>query len=406
LLAFTHGDVMFRLLAFALLAAAPLAARAADPIGAAGDGGIAYEQIGRWDADRLNAILTDEAPEFGDVAVTYTPATTGVTLYRVTYPSVIPEQDDRPTVASGLVAVPDGGAGPYPVVSYQHGTVYGKEQVPSFPEQSPETRIVLAQFAGQGFVVIGADYFGLGASIEPDGYMVKASHQQATADMLAAGRKVLGRLGVGTSDELFLAGWSQGGFVTLALLEKLEADGVPVSGAATASAPADVAAALTGLLAFPRENAAAWAPTLFMLSAFSFETYYGVPGLARSVLTEEAYPVARRLYDFEPVEEAEVPTDMRKVVRAELFDPQVFAASGFGRLAAETTAFRTVFRTPVRTYYGLADEVITPGMGRLPMAYQRAIGNDRVEAVPTGETTHRGTFVTAVPAWKAWFDGL
>jgi hypothetical protein len=278
--------------------------------------------------------------------------------------------------------------------------------VPSFPEQSPETQFVLGQFAGQGYVVIGADYFGLGTSPEPDGYMVKASHQQATADMLAAARAVLGSLGVATTDDLFLSGWSQGGFVTLALLEKLEADGVPVRAAATASAPADVAAALTGLLAFPRENAAAWAPTLFMLSAFSFETYYGVPGLARSVLTDEAYEVARRLYEFEPVQEAEVPTEMGAVVREAYFDPQFFADSAYGRLAAETTAYRRVFATPVRTWYGLADEVITPGLGRLPMAWQAAVGNSGVEAVETGETTHRGTFLTALPGWKTWFDSF
>jgi len=29
-----------------------------------------------------------------------------------------------------------------------------------------------------------------------------------------------------------------------------------------------------------------------------------------------------------------------------------------------------------------------------------------VEAVSTGETTHRGTFARAVPLWKAWFDGI
>ncbi len=42
------------------------------------------------------------------------------------------------------------------------------------------------------------------------------------------------------------------------------------------------------------------------------------------------------------------------------------------------------------------------------MTYQRAIGsgNEKVNAVSTGKTTHRGTFATAAPQWKAWFDGL
>ncbi|PJN95030.1 alpha/beta hydrolase, partial [Amaricoccus sp. HAR-UPW-R2A-40] len=104
--------------------------------------------------------------------------------------------------------------------------------------------IVLAQFAGQGYVVVGADCLDLGLSTEPDGYIAKARHQQAGADMLAVSREMLAGLGVATTKELFLAGWSQGGFVTLGLL---------------------------------------------------LRTYHGVPGLARSVITDEIYEVVRRL---------------------------------------------------------------------------------------------------------------
>lgn len=80
---------------------------------------------------------------------------------------------------------------------------------------------MIAQFAGQGYMLIGADYFGMGISSEPEGYMVKASHQQATYDMVMASRAVLNQMKIG-SDKLFLSGWSQGGFVTMAMLEKLE----------------------------------------------------------------------------------------------------------------------------------------------------------------------------------------
>ena len=51
-----------------------------------------------------------------------------------------------------------------PMVSYQHGTVFSKDDVPSRPEQSAETRIMIARFAAQGYVVISADYSGHGYS--------------------------------------------------------------------------------------------------------------------------------------------------------------------------------------------------------------------------------------------------
>lgn len=367
--------------------------------------GVSYEFIGRWDVDKLNQVLSTDFPKFAGIDVSYTPARNAVKLYRVTYPSVVPERGNKPILASGLLAIPDTADKVFPILSYQHGTVYGRQEVPSFPEQSTETQLMLAQFAGQGYVVMGADYFGMGTSTEPEGYMVKASHQQACQDMIRSGRSVLDTMGI-TSDKLFLAGWSQGGFVTMACLEKLESAGIVVKAASTASAPIDGFALMNGFLNFPREIDAGWVNSLFVLSAFSYENYYGLPGLARSVFNDEYYDAARRVYERQPFEASEIPTDLHKLIRADYFDPQFFAGSAYGRIFGETQAYRWVIQSPVRNYYGEADEVIPPGIGKMAMTYQQAMGNGntKVEAISTGPTTHRGTYAKAAAEWKIWFD--
>ena len=127
------------------------------------------------------------------------------------------------------------------------------------------------------------------------------------------------------------------------------------------------------------------------------------------MITDATYDAAEKLYKKQPVEAAEIPTDLHKLVRPEYFDPQFFAASAYGRLLSEkTAAYRWIVKSPVRNYYGEADEAIPTGLGRLAMTYQRAIGagNMQVEAVTTGATDHRGTYATAAPQWKTWFDGL
>jgi pimeloyl-ACP methyl ester carboxylesterase len=393
------------IIALALCLAWPAAGSAQDKAAVRVTSDVSYEYLARWDVERLNKILTVDAPKFAGVTVSYTPARNAVRLYRVTYMSVVPERGNKPISATGLLAVPEIGDTKLPMVSYQHGTVYGKQEVPSFPEQSPETQLMIAQFAGQGYLLIGADYFGMGNSTEPEGYMVKASHQQATYDMLRASRAVLNDLHLAAT-RLSIAGWSQGGFVTMAYLEKLESAGEPVAAAATASAPVDVFVALNGFLNFPRSNDASWVNSLFILSAFAFENYYAVPGLARSVISDSYYDVARKAYMREPFNVADVPTDLHKLLKPEYFDAQYFAASAYGRLVAQTQAYRWIIKTPVRNYYGETDEAISTGLGRLAMTYQQAIGagNAKVEAVSTGPTSHRGTFATAVPQWKAWFD--
>ena len=377
----------------------------AGPVSVSSD--IRYEFIARWEIDRLNQILSTDFPKFAGIDVTYPPARNAVNLYRVTYGSVVPEQSNRPIVASGLVAVPDTGATVFPMLSYQHGTVYGKQEVPSFPDQSPETQLMIALFAGQGYVVTGADYFGMGISSEPEGYLVKGSHQQATFDMLMAARAVLAHMGI-EDTKLFLSGWSQGGFVTMAMLERLEAAGVPVAATATASAPLDLFPLMEGFLNFPRKIDASWINSVMILSAFSYEHYYGVPGLARSLFVEEHYETAKKAYERTPTDVTTLPSDLRKLIRPEYFDTKFFGQSAFGRLIGTAQAYRWVIGSPVRNYYGETDEAIPVGIGQIAMFYQHAMGsgNQNVEAISTGPTTHRGTYARAAVEWKTWFDGL
>ncbi len=177
--------VIYRMAAILIVIGTLSLARGADDH--AVSSGVKYELIGSYSVDRLNQILTSELKEFSAYPTSYPPAHYAVKLYRVTYPSVIPEQYNRPTTASGLLAVPESGLDTMPVVSYQHGTVFSKTEVPSHPDESMETRLMLAQFAGQGYVMVAAevaaDYFGKGQSQEKDSYLVKASTQQACLDM-------------------------------------------------------------------------------------------------------------------------------------------------------------------------------------------------------------------------------
>jgi UDP-N-acetylmuramyl pentapeptide synthase len=71
-----------------------------------------------------------------------------------------------------------------PVISYQHGTVVVKSACPSNPDSSLETKLIIAQFASRGYIVIGADMIGLGVSDQPHADFVRLSTEQACIDML------------------------------------------------------------------------------------------------------------------------------------------------------------------------------------------------------------------------------
>ena len=98
------------------------------------------ERKGRTKAE-LDEVLTTERDIFNPAQPEaywrdyqnpeYRQALHDVDVYRVAYRTTIPEQGNRPTVAYGLVAIPQGATGSIPLVSYQHGTLFLKESAPS-----------------------------------------------------------------------------------------------------------------------------------------------------------------------------------------------------------------------------------------------------------------------------------
>ncbi|CAH2031831.1 hypothetical protein [Trichlorobacter ammonificans] len=399
------------------MVAALLMALPAAPVSAAGGAavtlanGVSYQLLGSYDVARLNRIGTTELQEFKTIKsdLVLAPARNGVKLYRVSYRTVIPEQENRPVEVAGLIAVPDRAAASYPLVSYQHGTVFTRNEVPSFPEQSMETRVMIAQFAGQGYIVIAADYIGKGSSPAPDSYMVRESTVQACYDMLVAARAVLADLKLTTGD-LFLSGWSQGAWNTMQFRNRLESLGIAVKAAATASTPTDLYLLLNRWINRRTSLDADWLVGSAVLLVNSYEHYYGLPGLSKAALKPQYWQTARDFYENR-IGWSEASPKLPKSI-SELFQDDFAAASSlmanrFYRQLHQNQAYQWRYTTPSRYYYGTADEVVAPYIATLPVTYQEAVGGAAATAVFAGDRAdHRGTFIFGVVDQKRWFDSL
>lgn len=362
-------------------------------------------------------------------------AANAVEIYSVRYEAEIPELGGKTIVASGMVALPvlaDRSA--LPLLSYQHGTVFGKYEVPSYAFQASnpsgsahyegayETRYMAAMFAGNGYVVMAADYFGMGAGASlPEAYLMKASAQEANHELYKDVLVFLSSKGIAQT-HLFLGGWSLGGLNTTGFLERLEASSVRVSGSFTAASPADPYAVLHGLLFHPRRGVdAPWTNTIIALTAFAAENYHGRPGLARAVINPKFYDDLKSVYDRSFGTEQDLFALLARwsnyplldFLRDEYRDPSYFRASEFGRLLAASETYRFAIQSPVQAYYGTHDEVIKEEVGRLPASYQGVLAGEnadaifnRVESRRVAGANHRLTFITAAHSARAWMDML
>lgn len=371
--------------------------------------GIKYQFIGTYDKAKLNAITTTELNDFSKIGVEYPKALYNVNLYRVQYNSVIPEFDNRPTVAYGLIAVPVGLTGTIPVVSYQHGTLFSRNAVPSYPDSSMETKLEIAGFSGQGYILIAADYFGKGLSKEFDSFLAKASTQQACLDMYLASKIVCDDLKI-KQGQLFLSGWSQGGWCTLVFLNKLESLGIPVTAAGVMSAPTDVFMLINRWLHNPQPVDAPYINGEIAILVYAYEEYYKVPGLAASVLRPEYLQVSRDFYENKiPYEELynKVPSKLSEYFRTDYVNSNSLGEDRFSQLLQQNQSYRWRSITPLQTYYGEIDEAVCEYIATLMVGYQKIMGGAEVTAIDAGSMAdHHGTFAFAIPKQKTWFDSF
>lgn len=379
--------------------------------------GVAYEYLATYTTTKLDSIMHDEIETYmhgstmplDSLRPGFLSPKHAVRLYRVWYPTIVPEMDSLATVATGLVAVPETGQSTLPMVSYQHGTVFGKYEVPSHPDSTTEVKIMLAQFGGQGYIVIGADYIGLGLSDLPNSYIVRESTNRATVGMLDAAREVLASLGV-TPSHLFLHGWSQGGWTTMQLLRALEERNETVTASGAAAAPVDLFSSVNRWLNNTTEKFAFWLPAAATNLMWAWDAYV-LPGVAAEAIRPEYLEITRKFARFEvgyvDAYLPNVPMVVQEVLRPEFSVTGFSGRTPFWRYAEEGQAYRWRSVTPLRVFYGGSDEAVAPGQGPLVQSTQEMYGNYNAIAVPAGASAdHRATYVFSTGYLKTWFDSF
>lgn len=141
------------------------------------------------------------------------------------------DEKDEDVQASGVIAFPiitpalHSTGFSISTILDNHGTIFLNSQAPS-------NEIIIGSFSKYlsvfmtglaGFATVMPDYIGYGISNDkPHPYMLKKSSARASIDMLKASMKYMTDNNIPTNNEVYISGYSQGGYVTIATAEELE----------------------------------------------------------------------------------------------------------------------------------------------------------------------------------------
>ncbi|WP_405808528.1 acetylxylan esterase [Streptomyces sp. NBC_00210] len=331
----------------------------------------------------------------------------GVRAYRLTYRTVTAH--GRPTVATGLFVLPDGGARRLDVVSDTHGTMAHRDDAPSVGNGLG--RLAPYLHASAGRAVSAPDYLGLGKGPGRHPYMDTASAVTASVDMLRAARTASRLLARPLTGDVYATGFSQGGQVAMALGRALQ-NGADrhfrLRALAPVSGPYDLRhAEVPGLFdGTVNKTSGVFYMAYFLTAQNRLHPVYRTPADAFRA------PYAARiegLFDGRHEEEDIVkalPGTLKQLLTPE-FLRRVRHPRG-GLLAAlraqdGNCAWRP--KAPVRLYTAAGDTDV-------PIANTRSCARDlaahgtKAPVFDQGKVDHFGAFKNAAPKTVGWFNSL
>jgi len=166
-------------------------------------------------------------------------------------------QNDEDIVASGLLVIPTAsgayqayraskGETPFSVsmICDNHGTILTNAEAPSNVEVKdglPNYPLAVSMTGYAGFAGVYPDYIGYGESNDENHpYMLKKASARASLDMIKASMKYMADENIPINRQLYISGYSQGGYTAMALAQEVESsfsDSVNLMGVAPMAGP-------------------------------------------------------------------------------------------------------------------------------------------------------------------------
>jgi pimeloyl-ACP methyl ester carboxylesterase len=370
---------------------------------------VSYEMVKSYLPVMVETAFNTISDDYPQLEIIKNKVEHGVIVYKVNYKTSFQGQAK---IASGLVCVPMS-EGEFPVISYQNGTNTLHANAPSV-NPDYELYLLLEFVASTGFIVSIPDYLGFGTTDDMyHPYLHKESTITVVTDLLRAVKEMTsGYLDINMGKDLYLAGYSQGGWATMQVQKAIEekySHEFSLKASACGAGPYDLSYInkyILGKTTYPMPYFVG-----YMLN--SYQNLGEVTTPLNEIIQEPYSSKITTLYDGTK-SGAEINAELTTTV-ADLFAADYIA--NFETDEKYTTLRSTLEEnsisawkttTPTLLSYGTADEFVPPPV--TTDIYQNFLmqGNttDEVKLLPLPDLGHSSAIIPSGLAAIAWFIEL
>ncbi len=356
---------------------------------------IRVEQIQKYTAREIRQI----AENFG---VPYV-ARFDVTIHRIEYTTA--NADGKLMMASGAIAVPEPVTRQLPMVSFQDGTTVHRLSVPS--RGGMEEILAGLLFSADGYLSVMTDLIGLGSSEGLHPYLVADVSASAVIDMLRAVVHWSATHSWDISREVYLAGYSSGGYTAMATHRALEADYADeftVAASAPMAGPYDLSGTMLELMLrkepYPQPY---FLPYLLLSYNEVYDLYESPSDFLASPYDTTLPPLFDGTHRSAEINAA-MPQIPIQIVRQDMLrELEDNPGHPLIRRLRENDLLNWAPRSPMRLYHCDADELVPVKNSQVA---DRELGPLATLVDPSPNSGHVACAFIAIAGARAWFNSI
>lgn len=328
----------------------------------------------------------------------------GVTTYRIIYTT---PYKGSPIQASGVLYVPDGLSQPAPLISLQHGTTFVEKDAPSVNGGFSG----MEYFAAAGYIAFMPDFIGYGASAEVfHPYYDRKHSASSVIDGIKSVKELLNQKMIPHNDQIFLAGYSEGGYVTLAAAQEMEENsehGLKVTAVAAGAGGYDMEEMLRSVISSRHYTYPSYLS--FVLMAYNITNDWNKP--LNYFFQEKYAELLPTLMDgdhdgwqINAGLTSEVSRLLNGKFYAGLSDPEGEVELKQALKENSVSGWKTSL--PIRLYHGTRDEIIPAQNSEVTLGNFQKLGSENVSLTLIPGGTHGSSFLPMLRQFIPWFETL